>query len=43
MIRFAEGIEHSSVEEKTFDCEKDCKLGIVFRQEGDLEVLPIKF
>ncbi len=42
-IRFAEGIEHSSVEEKTFDCEKDCKLGIVFRQEGDLEVLPIKF
>lgn len=42
-IRFAEGIEHSSVEKKTFDCEKDCKLGIVFRQEGDLEVLPIKF
>ncbi len=42
-IRFAEGIEHSSVEEKTFDCEKDCKLGIVFHQEGDLEVLPIKF
>lgn len=42
-IRFADSLEQSSVQEKTFDCEEDCKLGIVFRQEGDIEVLPIKF
>lgn len=43
ILRFAGSLEQSSVQEKTFDCSEECKLGIVFRQEGDVEVLPVKF
>ena len=42
-IHFAEALEMSSLQEGKFSCESDCKLGIVFRQEGDIEVLPVKF
>ena len=33
----------SWVKTLTFDCPTDCKLGIIYAQSGDLELLPVKF
>ncbi len=42
LLRFSE-TENAPVQEKSFSCPEECKLGIIYQQSGDLELLPIKF
>ena len=42
-LEYASHITQSSVKTISFDCPVDCKLGIVYAQSGDLELLPVKF
>lgn len=42
LLGFSQG-EHAPVQEKSFSCAHECKLGILYQQSGDLQVLPIKF
>ncbi len=42
-LEYASHTDQSSVKTLSFDCPEDCKLGIVYAQSGDLELLPVKF
>lgn len=42
-LEYASHIATSSLKTVNFDCPADCKLGIVYAQSGDLELLPVKF
>ncbi len=42
-LEYTSHTDQSSVETLSFDCPEECKLGIVYAQSGDLELLPVKF
>lgn len=42
LLRFSE-TANAPIQEKSFSCSEECKLGIAYQQSGDIKLLPIKF